>query len=390
MSTAAVNKPVYDVVIVGAGSMGMSAGYHLAASGVRTLLIDAFDPPHREGSHHGEPRLIRHAYSGGETYIKLALRAQQLWEEAETLAGVKLLEQSGVLNIADPERYSFRGRAGDAERLGVVTELLSSDEIRHRWSGLTLPDRFEAMYEPNAGYLYSEQCVAAYRRLALSHGAELLVNTPVTGITAHEGSVTVHTPQGDYHAGSAILSAGAWFGTLAEFLPLPIRPVRKVVGWFETQGTAFDAGHFPGFTLGSSLGGFYGFPSIGGAGIKIGRHDGGAAWQPGETPAPFGAYSEDESDLRAALEAFMPAAAGRLLRSAVCKYELTPDEDFIIDRHPEHRHIYIAGGFSGHGFKFSSAVGELLSQLVQGDTPAVDIRPFSLARFAPASSSASH
>ncbi|GMK42005.1 N-methyl-L-tryptophan oxidase [Paenibacillus sp. CCS19] len=391
MSASAAGKSVYDVIVVGAGSMGMSAGYYLAASGVRTLLIDAYDPPHREGSHHGEPRLIRHAYSGGETYIKLALRAQQLWEEAEELTGVKLLERSGVLNIADPERYSYRGRAGDAEQLGVVTELLSAAEIRHRWAGLTLSDPFEAMYEPNAGYLYSEQCVAAYRTLALAHGAELIVNTPVQGITAREESVTVHTAQGDYHAGSAILSAGAWFNTLAPFVQLPIRSVRKVVGWFETKGETFDAGRFPGFTLGSSHGGFYGFPNIGGAGLKIGRHDGGVSWQPGETAAPFGEYAEDEGDLRVALEAFMPSAAGRLLRSAVCKYELTPDEGFIIDHHPEHPHVYIAGGFSGHGFKFSSAVGELLSGLVQGMKPdAADISPFSLARFTTSASPASH
>ncbi|WP_397334380.1 FAD-dependent oxidoreductase [Paenibacillus glycanilyticus] len=136
-----------------------------------------------------------------------------------------------------------------------------------------------------------------------------------------------------------------------------------------------------GFTLGTGQGGYYGFPSIGGAGLKIGRHDGGVPWQPGETPAPFGAYPDDEGDLRSALEAFMPGAAGRLLQSAVCKYELTPDERFLIDRHPEHPQVIIAGGFSGHGFKFSSAVGELLADLVQGFDSERDLSLFSLSRF---------
>lgn len=369
----------YDVIVVGAGSMGMSAGYHLARSGVKTLLIDAFDPPHQEGSHHGEPRLIRHAYDGGETYIRLAKRADELWLEAEELTGRKLLERSGVLNLVDSNVYSFQGKRTDSERLGVVTELLQSDEIKHRWPGLTLPEQFKALYEPNAGYLFSEQCVTALRQLALASGAHLEVNTPVGGITAREGSVTVHTPKGDYTAGSAILSAGAWFNTLSPFVQLPIQPVRKVVGWFETNSPEFDAGRFPGFTLGTKQGGYYGFPSIGGAGLKIGRHDGGVPWLPGETPAPFGAYPEDEAELRYALEAFMPAAAGRLLRSAVCKYEMTPDEHFLIDRHPEYPHVVIAGGFSGHGFKFSSAVGELLSNLVQGAT--ADVGLFRLSRF---------
>ncbi|MBB3112485.1 N-methyl-L-tryptophan oxidase [Paenibacillus phyllosphaerae] len=380
-------RKAYDVIIVGAGSMGMSAGYYLARSGVRTLLIDAFDPPHGEGSHHGEPRLIRHAYSGGAAYIELALRAQRLWEEAEASSGLRLFERSGVLNMADPKVYSLHGRLSDAVRQGVQAEWLNAAEIRHRWPGIELPERFEGLYEPDAGYLHSESCVTAYRNLALAHGAELIVNTPVTGITAREGSVTVHTASGDYAAGAAILSAGAWFRTLAPFIELPIQAVRKVVGWFETQGGGFDAGRFPGFTLGTEHGGFYGFPSIQGAGLKIGRHDQGIPWHPGETPDAFGTYPEDEGDLRSALAAVMPQAAGRLLRSAVCKYELTPDEHFIIDRHPEHRHVWIAGGFSGHGFKFSSVIGEQLALLAQHLAPTADLRQFALSRFNPAPSS---
>jgi len=373
--------PVYDVIVVGAGSMGMSAGYQLARRGVKTLLIDAFDPPHEEGSHHGEPRLIRHAYDGGETYVRLALRADELWREAEALTGRKLLERSGVLNLADPDVYSIQGKRSDSERLGVVTELLQASEVQYRWPGLTLPERYQALYEPAAGYLFSEQCVAAYKQLALASGAHLEANTPVRGITTQAGSVIVHTSKGDYAAGSVILSAGAWFGTFAPFVKLPIRPVRKVVGWFETNGPAYDAGRFPGFTLGTGQGGYYGFPSIGGAGLKIGRHDGGVPWQPGEAPAPFGAYPDDEGDLRSALTAFMPGAAGRLLQSAVCKYELTPDEHFLIDRHPEHPQVILAGGFSGHGFKFSSAVGELLADLVQCRGSETDLSLFSLSRF---------
>ncbi|WP_338130389.1 FAD-dependent oxidoreductase [Cohnella ginsengisoli] len=99
----------YDVVVVGAGSMGMSAGYHLAARGQKTLLIDAFDPPHTGGSHHGEPRLIRHVYPGGPHYVRLALRSDALWRELEDRTGERLLERSGVLNVSDPNAYAFEG-----------------------------------------------------------------------------------------------------------------------------------------------------------------------------------------------------------------------------------------------------------------------------------------
>ncbi|WP_342424735.1 N-methyl-L-tryptophan oxidase [Paenibacillus sp. FSL E2-0178] len=372
--------PVYDVIIVGAGSMGMSAGYHLARRGVKTLLIDAFDPPHTEGSHHGETRLIRHAYSGDPAYIDLALRAQVLWEEAEAESGTELLVPSGVLNLADSGVYSFAGRLEEAQKRKVRAEQLDADEIRHRWPALNVPESFEAMYEPDAGYLYSERCITAYRQLALAHGAELLTNTHVLNVTAREGSVTVHTKNGEYHGAAAVLSAGAWFKSLSPFVSLPIKAVRKVVGWFGSTPD-FEAGKFPGFTLGAEEGGFYGFPSIGGSGLKIGRHDTGEEWKPGEPLASFGSLESDEGDLRRVLEVYMPGAAGKLLKGSVCKYEHTPDEDFIIDRHPDYSNVLLAGGFSGHGFKFSSVVGEILADLaVQGNTRQ-NIAPFALSRF---------
>ncbi|MDF9843483.1 MULTISPECIES: N-methyl-L-tryptophan oxidase [unclassified Paenibacillus] len=373
----------YDVIVVGAGSMGMSAGYELARRGVKVLLVDAFNPPHTEGSHHGDTRLIRHAYSGDPAYIGLALRADTLWQEAEQLSGSELLVRSGVLNLADRKVYSFGGRVAEAQQRGVQAELLEAAEIRRRWPGLTLPESITAMYEPEAGYLYSERCISAYRKLALAHGAELLTDTPVLNVTARGGSVKVHTAGGDIHAAGAILSAGAWFSGLAPFVQLPIKAVRKVVGWFESS-TDYAAGRFPGFTLGAEVGGYYGFPSIGGAGLKVGRHDTGQEWKPGEPLRPFGSEESDEGDLRRVLEAYMPGAAGRLLKGSVCKYEHTPDENFIIDRHPLHANVLIAGGFSGHGFKFSSVVGEILADLAIVGTTGHNISPFALSRFATA------
>lgn len=373
----------YDVIVVGAGSMGMSAGYYLARKGLRTLLIDAFDPPHREGSHHGEPRLIRHAYSGDPVYTELAVRAHRLWNEVEELTGTQLLVPSGVLNLADRGVYSFKERMAQSAALGVHTEWLDAAEIRARWPELTIPDSFEAMYEPHAGYLYSERCVEAYRQLALAQGAKLLTYAIVRDVKVHqgEGGVTVYTADDRFHAGAVLLTAGAWFSTLSPFVNFPIRAVRKVVGWFETSGPGFDAGRFPGFTLGTPEGGFYGFPNIGGAGLKIGRHDGGVPWTPGETLAPFGSRPEDEADLRRVLSAYMPKAASRLKQGAVCKYEMSPDEDFIIDRHPEHPQVWVAGGFSGHGFKFASAIGARLADLIAEGKRDDSLRPFALDRF---------
>ncbi|MFX3634331.1 MAG: N-methyl-L-tryptophan oxidase [Candidatus Pristimantibacillus sp.] len=372
----------YDVIVVGAGSMGMSAGYYLAKRGVKTLLIDAFDPPHPNGSHHGEPRLIRHAYDGGTAYTALALRAHQLWNELEEATGEKLLIQSGVLNMVTSKLFSIEEKIATAAAFQLNVEQLDAQEMQKRWPGLVLPEHYKGLYEPQAGYLLSEKCITAYRRMALAEGADLLVNTMVNQVEPDGEGVIIHTSTGDvFRASKVILSAGAWFKTLEPLISLPIKPVRKVVGWFESEESLFNEGVFPGFTLNTENGGFYGFPSIGGAGVKIGRHESGVPWQPGQELQPFGHYSEDERDIRETLESFMPQAAGKLLRGAVCKYEFTPDEDFIIDFHPNHANVLLAGGFSGHGFKFSSAVGEVLADLAVSGTTEQDISLFALSRF---------
>lgn len=372
----------YDAIVVGAGSMGMSAGYHLASRGLKTLMIDAFDPPHGSGSHHGETRLIRHAYAG-QTYVRMAQRADRLWRELETLTGEKLLERSGVLNLADPEVYSFEGRMADASAQGVETESLDAREIRYRWPGFEVPESFNAMFEPQAGYLFSERCVAAYKRAAIEAGATYLPNTAVTDVSVTGNSFAfVSTLHEVYYADNVILCAGAWFPALQAGACVPVRPVRKAVGWFETAANGlYRAGVFPGFTLGTKEGAYYGFPDIDGAGLKIGRHDGGVEWRPGDPPAPFGAYPEDEADLRDALRAFLPGAAGRLLKGTVCKYEMSPDEHFILDAHPSHPNVLLAAGFSGHGFKFASAVGEILADLTVRRQSDLDLKPFSYWRF---------
>ncbi|MCZ8521706.1 MULTISPECIES: N-methyl-L-tryptophan oxidase [Paenibacillus] len=370
----------YDVIIIGAGSMGMSAGAQLAQRGCRVLLIDASDPPHTAGSHHGQTRLLRHAYSGGSTYVQMALRAHELWKELEEATGRELFLPTGVLNMTPASHPSLLGKLEASKAFDLNVEWLSAEEISKRWPGITPPEHYVGLYEKDAGVLLSEECVHAYRELALAHGALLLPYTRVTGITTFSKSVTVSTPVGDFHAEKLILSAGAGAGSLPKF-PLPVRPVRKTVGWFQAEERLFGAEQFPGFTIGGVHGGYYGFPSFGGSGIKIGRHDTGRILEEGQTPEPFGAYPEDESDLRSALAAYMPSAAGRLLRGGTCKYELSPDEHFIIDRAPASPNVYFASGFSGHGFKFSSVVGEILAGLVTGEGCAFDLQPFLLSRF---------
>ncbi|MFD0587409.1 N-methyl-L-tryptophan oxidase [Paenibacillus sp. GCM10027627] len=371
----------YDVIIAGAGSMGMSAGYYLARSGAKTLMIDAFDPPHTSGSHHGDSRLMRHAYSGSPVYTEMALRSDYLWRELEAEGDAALFVQSGVLNMGQWDSELLKTKEERASNYRIPIESLNADDIRGRWKGLQIPDHTRGLYEPQAGFLLSEACVQTYRNLAIRQGAKLLTHTPIITYRADGHSVSVETKEGIYYADKLILCMGAWFQTKVSQAELPIQAVRKAVGWFEAPGSLFDHTRFPGFTFSNGQGEYYGFPSYRESGVKIGRHDAGQLWKPDETFEPFGHYSEDESDLRGALNTTMPQASGRLLRGAVCKYERTPDEHFIIDNHPQHANVWLAGGFSGHGFKFASAVGELLSEKVWSGIDRYDLSPFSISRF---------
>ncbi|MDK8180597.1 N-methyl-L-tryptophan oxidase [Paenibacillus sp. UMB4589-SE434] len=374
----------YDVIVVGAGSMGMSAGYYLARRGLKTLMIDAFDPPHEQGSHHGETRLIRHAYSGDALYSAWALRADVLWQELEALTGEQLLLRCGVLHLSVTGEAALVEKALRAKQHYIPYEVINAEAISRKWPGICAADTMRGLYEPKAGVLFSEACIRAYRRLALEAGALLLPYTKVEHIQVEKEpakGAAVTTNNGQFFARQMVITTGAWYQTLEPFVKLPIRPVRKVIGWFEVDNKLYGSDCFPGFTMSTASGDYYSVPDINGKGLKIGRHDGGLPWQANAPLPPFGDHAEDEGDIRHLLETYMPKAAGRLLLGAVCKYELTPDEHFIIDRHPVYDNVWLAGGFSGHGFKFASVVGETLADLVEKGQTEWKLDRFQLARF---------
>jgi N-methyl-L-tryptophan oxidase len=370
----------YDVIIAGAGSMGMAAGYYLSKQGVKTLLIDAHTPPHNLGSHHGSTRIIRHAYGEGQQYVPLVLRAQQLWQELEQERNLQLFLQTGVLGVGDPSSAFMTETLQSAKRFSLPVERLTADDIRHRWPGIRIPDHFIACLEPNSGVLWSEKCIQAYKELIALHQGEILCETKIQHLHIQNEGVTVETNNGSFGADKLIVTAGAWTGKLLSDLELHLQPLRTTFGWFEAEETLYNQHVFPAFVFSLSSGQYYGFPSINGAGIKLGRHDGGQETDPDQVNRDFGAFEEDEQELRSFLDSYMPQASGKLKDGQVCFYTKTPDEHFIIDQHPNHDHVFIAAGFSGHGFKFCSVVGEILSDLIKDGKTRHDISMFKLAR----------
>ncbi|MED4015663.1 N-methyl-L-tryptophan oxidase [Sutcliffiella cohnii] len=376
-----VRNNIFDVIIVGAGSMGMATGYFLAKRGVKTLLIDSFDPPHHNGSHHGSTRIIRHAYGEGSQYVPLLLRAQVLWEQLEKESNTTLFEKTGVLGIGPRDSAFINETIESANTHGLPLNVMSSTEMMEKWTGLDVPNHFVGCYEPLSGILYSEKCIEVYRELALNYNASYLPHTNVVDIQGEEDRVSIKTNSGDYYAKKVIVTAGAWTSKLLHSLELPLQPTRKTFAWFETKTDEYTMTNFPAFFFDAEEGKYYGFPNMNGDGLKIGRHDGGKKINPDDEKEPFGIDPADEGDVRQFLNVYMPNASGAIKDGKVCMYTLTPDEHFIVDHHPLDENIIIAAGFSGHGFKFSSVMGEVLSQLaIDGETEH-DISLFRLSRF---------
>lgn len=371
----------YDVAIVGAGSMGMAAGYFLAKKGQKVILLDAGDPPHHNASHHGETRIIRHAYGEGEAYVPLALRAQALWQQLEQESNQSLFLNTGVLNMGERESPFIQNLIASAVKYQLPLDILDASQVSERFPGITLPDNYIGCFESTSGVLRCEACIRAYRTLAIGHGAKLLTYHGVDSIDIHESGVTLTSGETVISADRLIVSAGAWSAEILRQLnlTLPMQPTRKTFAWFEAEETKYGQDHFPAFSFDSPEGIYYGFPSIDQAGLKVGRHDGGQAQDPNLDIEPYDSV-HDSHDLERFLAAVMPDV-GNLMYGKTCMYSMTEDENFIIDRHPQHSHVLIAAGFSGHGFKFASVIGEMLSELASNGQTQYDISMFSLERF---------
>ncbi|MBB6454082.1 monomeric sarcosine oxidase [Salirhabdus euzebyi] len=372
----------YDTIIVGAGSMGMASGYYLARQGKSVLLVDSFDPPHSNGSHHGETRIIRHAYGEGATYVPLALRAQKLWLELQKETRKKIFEQTGVINIGEENSPFVKEVQASANKHNLPIEVLTGSEINRRWPGFALPAHYVGCLEKTSGVLFSEACISSYKELAKSHGATLKMNSTVSNIQLENNGVAVQMKGETYRSHSLIVTAGAWASKLLKTLnlSLPLQTVRKTFSWFDDNGETYHPSKFPAFTMDVKEGMYYGFPNIDQAGVKIGRHDGGIPISIEEPIEEFGKYEEDKADVSNVLRQYFPKA-GNFKQGKTCIYTNTPDGDFIIDQLPNHPHVAIACGFSGHGFKFGSVVGEILSQLIENKTMPYDLEPFSIKRF---------
>jgi len=344
--------------------MGSAAAFHLARRGAKVLGLDRFAPPHAFGSSHGQTRIIREAYFEHPLYVPLLQRAYELWSELEGQAGLPLLRQTGGLMLGAPDSAVVAGALRSAQEHRLPFEVLEAAAVRRRFPALQPAEGMLAVWEPRAGILFPERCVEALVRLAEKWGAALHSNEPVNEWCAAGNGVRVRTGQGEYQAEQLLLCAGSWLKPLLSEPTLPLTVERQVQYWFEPSSAAGQFGpeccpiHLWEYEPGRH---FYGFPDLGN-GVKVARHHEGAVTTPESINREVDAGETDE--MRRIVGRFLPGANGPLRAAVVCQYTNTPDSHFWIDRHPQHRQILIASACSGHGFKFSSVIGETLADLL--------------------------
>ncbi|MFS2224040.1 N-methyl-L-tryptophan oxidase [Pantoea sp. B65] len=369
---------VYDLIVVGSGSVGAAAGFYATQAGLKVLMIDGAHPPHQQGSHHGESRLIRHAYGEGARYVPLVLRAQKLWDQLETLSGERIMQRSGVLNLAPISSEFISNVIDSAREFELEIQVLQADEVRKRWPLFTVPDGYLGVFEPQSGYLKSEVAVRSWITLAEKAGCAQLFNCAVNSIEKENDFQIVNTADGRFRGHKLLISAGTWVKALCP--ELPVTPVRKVFSWHQADGRYSENNKFPAFTVEMPDGiQYYGFPADNNA-LKVGKHQGGQKIDHPDQRKAFGAFAEDGSEVFNFMRTFLPGV-GVCLHGAACTYDNSPDEDFIIDTLPGHPERLVITGLSGHGFKFASVLGEIAAQFASGKTAEFDLSPFALSRF---------
>lgn len=354
----------YDAIVIGVGGMGSAAVYELAKSGARVLGLERFDVPHTFGSSHGLTRIIRLAYSEGSHYVPLLREAYRLWRELEDVSGESILRVTGGLDIGPPSGGIVQGSRKSCVEHALSFEELDAGEVNRRFPGYELPAEMGAIHQPDAGYLHCETAIRAHAAAARSLGAEIATGVRVLRWEKTPAGVRVETGDASYEARKLVITAGSWAGELLPALKPLCRPVRQVMLWTDPlDPPVFEPERFPIFVLESPVGNFYGFPDNRGEGFKIGKFHHLRQEVPDPDALDRDCHPEDEAVLREGIEAFCPRANGPTRRMTACMFTNSPDGHFILDRHPDAEDVFVAAGFSGHGFKFCGVVGRIMADL---------------------------
>jgi sarcosine oxidase len=359
----------YDVIVIGVGSMGSATAFHLAARKCRVLGLEQFNIGHDLGSGHGVNRIIRLAYFEHPAYVPLLRRAYHLWRELQKLSGERLLFLKGSIDAGPEDGQVVRGSLRSCREHHLKHEPLEAAELNRRYPGWRLPKTMAAVFQPQGGFVLCERAMIAYITAAQALGAEIRARETVNHWEVNREEVLVHTDRETYRAKRLVITAGAWASKLVETLQVRrlAEPQRQVLIWTQPKAPElFRLENFPVFNLeckrDQETDRYYGFPIYGIPGFKLGKY-----YHRREAVDPDtmnrNCDAEDESVLREAIREFFPKADGPTMAMKTCMFSNSLDKHFVLDRHPDFPQVSVAAGFSGHGFKFASVVGEIMADL---------------------------
>ncbi|XP_077995827.1 peroxisomal sarcosine oxidase-like isoform X1 [Glandiceps talaboti] len=378
MSSNSEQAVVWDAVVVGAGIEGSATAYQLAKNKQRTLLLEQFGLPHSRGSSHGQSRIVRYGYDQ-DYYTAMMPEAFQIWHEVETELSIKLITETPILSVCSPPYDVLAKKIDVLQKAGLPCETLSHQEIMNRFPGMTFGSDFKGVLEKRAGVIRADKALASLQQLFKKYGGTICDEEKLLDILPGV-ILTLKTSKGTHKARNVILAPGPWAGQL--FGPLgihvPLKPQRiRVCYWREKSPGTYA--NFPAF-LDLATHHKYGlppseYPNM----VKICYHKG-----PDVDPDhrdDIGDYREDLDILEKYVSEHFPGLENKPCIQEACMYTWTPDEDFILDRHPHFSNIIMAAGFSGHGFKLAPIVGKVLSELAMNRKPSYDLSPFKIDRF---------
>lgn len=390
----------YDVIVAGLGAMGSATVYQLTRLGASVLGIDRHTPPHAFGSTHGDTRITRLAIGEGTEYVPLVRRSHEIWRDIERRTGAALLRQCGGLLMAVPDGRAghrdggFLGRTlTSARRFEIPSEVLTTAQIQTRFPQFQLRGTEQGYYEPTAGFVRPERCVEAQLRLARQGGADLRLSERVMSYRDDGRSVTVTTSEGAHSAAKLVVSAGPWVDALVPDLASRFTVYRQVLYWFAIQDTSRYESYaeMPVYMWEFGVGAddfVYGFPMVDGpeGGAKVATESYVGATTP-DAVAREVTQQETDQMYERYVKGRLPGLSRTCVKARSCLYTVTDGGGFVIDLHPADRNVLVVSPCSGHGFKHSAAIGEVVAQLATTGRSDIDISAFRLSQSGPSRSS---
>ncbi len=369
-----------ELIVIGLGAMGSATADAAARAGHTVIGLEAFAPGHARGSSHGPTRMLRRSIEEGPQYVPLILDALPRWAELNDDSELPVIDLRGAIRVAPNGSPMHAAFVDSAVAWGLDYDHLTAREVNTQFPAFSVPEGYSAMFEREAGVLFADRTVRALQDRALRHGASLKFEEPVVSWEAHADSVVVRTATTTYRAARLVITSGAWTNALVADLALPLVAHRVVnVSFDPLDRDPFGIDRLPAFVVSDGVEGVYGIPAVAGEGVKVG-----SAGTPADPDDVDRLVTDDEiARLRGFVDRFLPRASGPVSSVLTCLYTVAPDGHFVIDHHPEHDHVVIASPCSGHGFKYTTAIGPLLTELAVTGRTTLPIDSFSIARFTP-------